>query len=100
MKRAYRGKDDPKQDFIQLMQMNMLQQQQERAEDRKERAADRQQMMTMMMAMMSGRQPPPVAPPPRFEEEDSDIDNLDLDNILVPVLVPKRAPPVAAGVVT
>ena len=110
-KRTYRGKEDPKQDFVQLMQMNMLQQQQERSEDRKERAVDRQQMMALMMAMISGRQPPPrdpppVPPPPAIELDGTSNDSnsdLDLDNILEPASVPKRAPvapPVGVGVVT
>ena len=64
-------------------------------------------MMAMMMAMMTGRQPPPVtrhpvAPSPRLEEEEeeSDFDELTLDDIPVPkARAPKRAPlPVAAGV--
>ena len=122
-KRAYRGRDDSKVNFVQLMQMNMLQQQQERAEDRKERAADRQQMTAMMMAMMSGRQlPPPVAPPvppvpppPPIEldcSSNSDGSNSDSDSDsdleaafkvqkqALDALLPKKRTPVAPPVVT
>ena len=122
-KRAYRGRDDSKVNFLQLMQMNMLQQQQERAEERKQRADDRQQMMAMMMAMMSGRQlPPPVAappvpPPPPIElhdssdghssnsDSDSDSDS-DLEAAFkvqkeaLDALLPKKRTPVAPPVVT
>ena len=128
VKRAYRGRPDPKLNFVQLMQMNMLQQQKdremnmlqqqkERAEDRKERADDRQQMMAMMMAMMTGRQPTPVPPPPVPRpppieldgSSDSDGSNSDSDSDLeaafklqkqaLDELLPKRvAPPV--GVTT
>ena len=116
-KRAYKRKDS-KEDFLQLMQMNMLRQQEERAEDRKERAAERQQMMAMMMAMMSGKLPPPtvpppaVAPPPRLEEEEeSDSDDSDdleaafkMQHQALEELLPKKrtpvATPVAVGVTT
>ena len=116
-KRAYKRKDS-KEDFLQLMQMNMLQQQQERAEDRKERAKDRQQMMAMMMAIMSGKQytptvrNPAVAPPPRLEEEEEsdsdDSDDLDaafkMQHQALQELLPKKrtpvATPVAVGVTT
>ena len=116
-KRSYRGKDEAKQDFLQLYQMNMLAQQQERENDRKERAEerrnDRNQMMALMMAMVSGRQAPSQvpseAPYPRLADDsddssdDSDLD-LHLDNISEPsapkLAVAKRDAPVAVGVLT
>jgi len=65
VKRSYTtsrgGKDELKQDFLELYQTNMLAQQQERAEERRQAAEERrqanqrsEQMMAMMMAMISG----------------------------------------------